>query len=62
MGRAKVSGAPLSGGAEFTAPDFAARGPDGQPVIPARAHIRLASPAHNQGTRILRRGHSFTDG
>jgi deferrochelatase/peroxidase EfeB len=62
IGRAKVSGAPLSGGTEFSRPDFAARGADGQPVIPARAHIRLASPEHNQGTRILRRGYSFTDG
>jgi deferrochelatase/peroxidase EfeB len=34
----------------------------GQPAIPAGAHIRLASPEHNGGTRILRRGYSFTDG
>jgi deferrochelatase/peroxidase EfeB len=34
----------------------------GEPVIPADAHIRLASPEHNGGTRILRRGYSFTDG
>jgi deferrochelatase/peroxidase EfeB len=31
-------------------------------VIPADAHIRLASHEHNAGTRILRRGYSFTDG
>jgi deferrochelatase/peroxidase EfeB len=62
VGRAKVSGAPLTGGTEFTAPDFAAKGGDGQPVIPADAHIRLASFEHNDGTRILRRGYSFTDG
>ena len=62
IGRAKVSGAPLSGGKEFTTPDFAATGSDGQPVIPADAHIRLASLEHNGGTRILRRGYSFTDG
>jgi Dyp-type peroxidase family len=34
----------------------------GQPVIPADSHIRLASHEHNAGTRILRRGYSFTDG
>jgi deferrochelatase/peroxidase EfeB len=34
----------------------------GQPAIPADAHIRLASHEHNSGTRILRRGYSFTDG
>jgi deferrochelatase/peroxidase EfeB len=62
IGRAKVSGAPLSGGTEFTPPDFTAVGSDGQPAIPAQAHIRLASFEHNGGTRILRRGYSFTDG
>ena len=62
IGRAKVSGAPLTGGTEFTTPDFAASGPGGQPVIPRDAHIRLASSEHNGGTRILRRGYSFTDG
>jgi deferrochelatase/peroxidase EfeB len=56
IGRRKAGGAPLSGGSEFTAPDFAA------PAIPAHAHIRLASHEHNQGTRILRRGYSYTDG
>jgi deferrochelatase/peroxidase EfeB len=56
IGRSKVSGAPLSGGTEFTAPDFAGA------AIPADAHIRLASHEHNGGTRILRRGYSFTDG
>jgi deferrochelatase/peroxidase EfeB len=56
IGRSKVSGAPLSGGSEFTAPDFATA------AIPADAHIRLASHEHNHGTRILRRGYSFTDG
>jgi deferrochelatase/peroxidase EfeB len=62
IGRAKVSGAPLTGGTEFTVPDFATQGSDGQPVIPADAHIRLASFEHNHGVRILRRGYSFTDG
>jgi len=62
IGRAKVSGAPLSGGSEFTTPNFNARSAGGQPAIPADAHIRLASHEHNGGTRILRRGYSFTDG
>jgi deferrochelatase/peroxidase EfeB len=62
IGRTKVSGAPLSGGAEFSTPDFAKAGGDGEPAIPADAHIRLASPEHNGGTHILRRGYSFTDG
>jgi deferrochelatase/peroxidase EfeB len=63
IGRSKVSGAPLSGGSEFTAPNFNAKSADGLgPVIPAHAHIRLASFENNGGTRILRRGYSFTDG
>jgi deferrochelatase/peroxidase EfeB len=62
IGRSKVSGAPLSGGTEFTAPDFAATGTGGGPAIPAHAHVRLASFENNGGTRILRRGYSFTDG
>jgi deferrochelatase/peroxidase EfeB len=62
IGRAKVTGAPLSGGTEFTTPNFKARNDQGDPVIPAKAHIRLASHEENGGTRILRRGYSFTDG
>jgi deferrochelatase/peroxidase EfeB len=56
IGRTKAGGAPLSGGTEFTTPDFASA------AIPARSHIRLASYEHNHGTRILRRGYSYTDG
>ena len=62
FGRAKLTGAPLSGHKERDVPDFTARGADGQLVIPADAHVRLASPEHNRGVRILRRGYSFTDG
>ena len=62
IGRSKVSGAPLSGGTEFTAPNFDAAGPGGRPAIPARSHVRLASFENNGGTRILRRGYSYTDG
>jgi deferrochelatase/peroxidase EfeB len=62
IGRAKATGAPLSGGTEFTTPDFSARNDQGRPTIPAKAHIRLASHEENDGIRILRRGYSFTDG
>jgi deferrochelatase/peroxidase EfeB len=60
IGRAKYSGAPLTGTGEFDPPDFEARGPDG-PVIDRDAHVRLSS-GDLLGTRILRRGYSFTDG
>jgi deferrochelatase/peroxidase EfeB len=62
IGRAKYSGAPLTGKAEFDPPDFAARDRDGEPVIPLDAHVRLAAHENNDGIRILRRGYSFTDG
>jgi deferrochelatase/peroxidase EfeB len=62
IGRTKASGAPLSGQDEFDTPDFAAKGSDGEAVIPDDAHIRLASPETNNGIRILRRGYSYIDG
>ncbi|MGZ6617433.1 MAG: hypothetical protein ACXVFQ_23790, partial [Solirubrobacteraceae bacterium] len=39
-----------------------ARRTDGQLVIPAGAHIRLAHPDLNGGVEILRRGYSYDDG
>ncbi|HEY2043790.1 MAG TPA: iron uptake transporter deferrochelatase/peroxidase subunit [Jatrophihabitans sp.] len=62
IGRHKLSGAPLTGNKEHDLPDLAAKGSDGSPVIGMDAHIRLASPASNNGVKILRRGYSFTDG
>jgi len=62
IGRTKGSGAPLSGGNEFTEPDFAVEGRDGKPLIPADSHVALAHPDANKGQRMLRRGYNFTDG
>jgi deferrochelatase/peroxidase EfeB len=62
IGRAKGTGAPLSGGDEFTEPDFAARGSGGALAIPKIAHIRLAHPDQHGGARLLRRGYNFVDG
>ncbi|WP_345752889.1 iron uptake transporter deferrochelatase/peroxidase subunit [Microbacterium rhizophilus] len=60
VGRDKGEGAPLSGGDEFTAPDFAHGG--GAPSIDPASHVRLAHPDHNGGVRILRRGYNYVDG
>ncbi|HYJ69096.1 MAG TPA: Dyp-type peroxidase, partial [Nocardioidaceae bacterium] len=49
IGRAKGTGAPLSGGDEFTEPDFAARRPGGALAIPKIAHVRLAHPDQHNG-------------
>ena len=62
FGRVKTTGAPLTGGGEFTPFDLAAKGTDGSPVIDTDSHIRLASPEANGGVRILRRGYNYTDG
>jgi deferrochelatase/peroxidase EfeB len=61
IGREKLSGAPLGGAAEYDPLDLEAeRG--GELVIPADAHVRLASSRLNAGQRILRRGYSFSEG
>ncbi|MBT9607799.1 iron uptake transporter deferrochelatase/peroxidase subunit [Microbacterium sp.] len=62
VGRDKAQGAPLSGGDEFSAPDFSATDAAGAPRIDARSHVRLAHPDMNGGIRILRRGYNFVDG
>ena len=62
VGRTKGEGAPLSGGTEFTAPDFDATGRADAPLIDEAAHVRLAHPTVNAGATLLRRGYNFVDG
>ncbi|MBL3698492.1 iron uptake transporter deferrochelatase/peroxidase subunit [Leucobacter luti] len=62
VGRTKGEGGPLSGGAEFDAPDFAAVSGDGEAAIANDAHLRLAHPDQNGGARMLRRGYNYVDG
>jgi deferrochelatase/peroxidase EfeB len=54
IGRTKVLGAPLGGTDEFQTIKPKA--------LPSDSHVRLAHPETNDGTKILRRGYSFTDG
>ena len=61
IGRERAHGAPLSGGTEFTDLDLEIEGRDG-PLIGMDAHVRLAHPSQNNGTKLLRRGYNFTDG
>jgi deferrochelatase/peroxidase EfeB len=61
VGRTKDTGAPLSGGAELTEPDFSLPGSDG-PIIPVDAHVRVVHPDQHAGARMLRRGYNFVDG
>ena len=62
IGRDKVHGAPLSGGEEFTAPDFEAKDDEGKPTIDVDSHVAIVHPDHNGGHRILRRGYNYTEG
>jgi len=62
VGRYKASGAPLGKTHEFDLLDLDATDKDGNPVIPATAHSRVASAAHNGGAKILRRAYSYNDG
>jgi deferrochelatase/peroxidase EfeB len=62
IGRTKAEGAPLSGGTEFTAPDFEAKGRGDETLIATDSHVRVAHHSHNKGVRMLRRGYNFTDG
>jgi deferrochelatase/peroxidase EfeB len=62
FGRSKVEGAPLSGGTEFTTPDFHAAAHGGGTKIDPRAHIALAAHENNGGVKIHRRSYNYTDG
>ncbi|MGC5248446.1 iron uptake transporter deferrochelatase/peroxidase subunit [Gordonia sp. DT219] len=62
FGRTKDSGAPLSGGSEFTDLDFTATSADGHTEIDRFSHVRLAHADNNGGAQILRRGYNYTDG
>ncbi len=62
VGRSKGAGAPLSGGDEFTEPDFTSAAADGTTLIAENSHVRLAHPTSHGGARMLRRGYNFTDG
>lgn len=61
IGRTKKSGAPLSGGEEFTEPNFELAGKTG-PLIEKNSHVALAHPSRNNGVQMLRRGFNYTDG
>jgi deferrochelatase/peroxidase EfeB len=62
IGRSKGGGAPLSGGTEFTEPDFLHTEADRTRSISDVAHIRLAHPSRHGGRRMLRRGYNYQDG
>jgi Tat-translocated enzyme len=62
LGRDKKSGAPLSGGTEFSEPDFTKAGASGGPLIDPRSHVARTAPENNGGIAMLRRGYNYVDG
>ena len=62
LGRDKRSGAPLSGGDEFTPPDFTKAGDDGKRLIDERSHVFRVHPDSNGGVAMPRRGYNYVDG
>jgi deferrochelatase/peroxidase EfeB len=62
IGRTKAEGAPLSGGGEFSQPDFAIKGTDDEPIVATDAHVRMVHATNNGGAKMLRRGYNFVDG
>ncbi|EHB58285.1 Tat-translocated protein [Mycolicibacterium rhodesiae JS60] len=62
IGRMKGSGAPIGYDDEFAPMDFDSKDAKGNPLVDVDAHVRLVSPDHNNGLKILRRGYNFTDG
>ncbi|MFI5658239.1 Dyp-type peroxidase [Streptomyces sp. NPDC051684] len=61
MGRHRVDGAPLGGRREHDEVNLFAKRPDGEYVVPADAHVRLAHPRLDGGAQMLRRGYSYAD-
>lgn len=62
FGRNKGEGAPLSGGTEFTKPDFSAKSPTGETAIATDSHMALAHPSKHGGAKILRRAYNYSNG
>ena len=62
FGRTKGEGAPLSGGNEFTKPDFEAKNALGEKAIATDSHMALAHPSRHGGAKILRRAYNYANG
>ncbi|NLP84313.1 Dyp-type peroxidase [Microbacterium sp. CFH 90308] len=61
IGRERATGAPLSGGSRGDQVDLGAKTPEGEYLIPARAHARAAHPSFTGSPLMLRRGYAFSN-
>ncbi|MDM7830352.1 Dyp-type peroxidase [Cellulomonas edaphi] len=57
-----ADGRPLSGGGPRTQVDLQAKTPEGEYLVPARAHARAAHPSFTGSALMLRRGYAFDRG
>jgi len=62
IGRAKLDGAPLSGGAPDSEVNLTAKTESGEYLVPAHSHVRRAHPSFTGSALMLRRGYAFDDG
>ncbi|MCR2799850.1 Dyp-type peroxidase [Microbacterium sp. zg-Y818] len=62
IGRERTSGAPLSGGDVHDGVDLTAKTPEGEYVVPARAHVRAAHPSFTGSALMLRRSYGYANG
>ncbi|MDN5853912.1 MAG: Dyp-type peroxidase [Actinomycetia bacterium] len=62
IGRRTADGAPLGGRRENSPVDLSVRDDAGDLVVPAHAHIRVASSTNTAGSRIYRRSWNYDDG
>ena len=62
IGRYKIDGSPLSGGEPDAQVNLTAKSPDGEYLVPARAHARAAHPSFTGSALMLRRGYAFDNG
>lgn len=62
FGRTKLTGAPLSGGDEFTEPNFDTPDGAGGKIIPTDSHLAIAHSSNFSGKQMLRRGYNYQNG
>ncbi|MFT3798173.1 Dyp-type peroxidase [Microbacterium sp.] len=61
FGRRQTDGTPLSGGDAFGEIDLTAKSPEGEYLVPARAHARAAHPSFIGAPLMLRRSYSYAN-
>ena len=62
VGRRRLDGAPLSGGAPDGPIDVNAKTASGELLIPPRSHVRAAHPSFTGSALMLRRGYAYANG